>query len=144
MKFQDYLKKSKTIAIKEKKVLEKLEKFDDIEIRAAKSSIQVLIENFIGKCKKILKFYECPIVPKSSSDAIFILYEVGLFEEEEYRDFIRMIGFRNTMIHDYMDFNEDILMQIVKEKRYDKVYNFLVKDLKLSQTIQKRIENFEF
>ncbi len=143
MKFQDYLQKSKNIAIKEINVLNSLKKFDDIEIRAAKSSLQVLIENFIGKCKRILKYHDCPIVPKRSSDALFFLYEVGVFDEEEYGEFLKMIGFRNAMIHDYMDFNEEILIHIVKEKLYLKLYDFLVTDVKLSDTMQKRIRSFE-
>lgn len=143
MKFQDYLNKTKQIAKKEESVLNSLSKFDDIEIRAAKSSLQVLIENMIGKCKRILKYYECPIVPKRSSDALFFLYEVGFFDDETYGEFIKMIGFRNAMIHDYMDFNDDILIKIVKDKKYEKLYNFLVSNVDISDTVQKRIKSFE-
>ncbi len=39
--------------------------------------MQVLIENMIGKSKKILKEFDCPIIPQRGRDAIFILYEVG-------------------------------------------------------------------
>jgi len=143
MKFQDYLDKIKQIAKKEESVLNSLTKFNDIQIRAAKSSLQVLIENMIGKCKRILKYYECPIVPKRSSDALFFLYEVGFFDDETYGEFIKMIGFRNAMIHDYMDFNEEILIKIVKEKKYEKLYNFLLSDVCVGDTIKKRIKSFE-
>ncbi len=143
MKFQDYLSKTKQIAQEEKAVLDSLTKFDAIEIRAAKSSLQVLIENLIGKCKRVLKYYECPIVPKRSSDALFFLYEVGFFDDEEYSEFLKMIGFRNAMIHDYMDFNEDILIDIIKKRKYEKLYDFLLSDLHVNDTIQKRIKSYE-
>jgi uncharacterized protein YutE (UPF0331/DUF86 family) len=143
MKWQDYLNRTREIAKKEKSILQSLEIFDDIQKRAARSSLQILIENAIGKAKRILKQYNCPIVPKRSSDAISFLYEVGFFDEGEYRDYIKIIGFRNAMIHDYMDFDETILVDIVKEVKYDKVYKFLLDDVVLSETIQKRIKSFE-
>jgi len=68
MKFQEYLQKTKEIACVEKEVLDQLRKvgeqksLDLIQIRAAKSSLQVLIENAIGKAKRLLKFYQCPMV----------------------------------------------------------------------------------
>ncbi len=143
MKWQDYLNRTKEIAEKEKDILQSLDNFDDIQKRVARSSLQIMIENAIGKAKRILKYYDCPIVPKRASDAIVFLYEVGFFDEEEYRDFIKIIGFRNAMIHDYMDFDEEILVDIVKEEKYKKVYDFLLEDVNPSETIRKRIINFE-
>jgi len=144
MKFVDYLEKTKEIATKEVEVLKKLKNFDDIEIRAAKSSLQVLIENAIGKAKRILKHYNCPIVPKRAKDAIYFLYEVGYIDEEMMETLIGAIGFRNALIHDYMEFKEEILLDILKEKKYFKIYEFLIEDVKVSDVIRKRIENFEF
>jgi len=57
MTFQDYLAKSLSIAQEEKEVLDFLsdKEFDKINIRAAKSSLQVLVENCIGKAKKYFR-----------------------------------------------------------------------------------------
>ncbi len=120
-----------------------MKEFNDIEIRAARSSLQILIENFIGKAKRILKFYDCPIVPKRATDAIYFLYEVGYFSDEEYGKFIKIIGFRNAMIHDYMEFDDDILIDVVKNRKYMVVYDFLIDDVKMDDVIIKRIKNFE-
>ena len=143
MKWQEYLDKTKEIAQKEKTILQSLDIFDDIQKRAARSSLQIMIENAIGKAKKILKHYDCPIIPRRSSDAIIFLYEVGFFNEEEYKEFINIIGFRNAMIHDYMDFDEEILINIVKNEKYDVIYNFLTNDVNVNKTVKKRIKNFE-
>jgi len=75
MKFQDYLDKTVDIAEEEKEILDELsskESLNKIELRAAKSSLQTLIENSIGKAKKILKHYDCPIVPTRGRDAVFL------------------------------------------------------------------------
>ena len=56
MKFQDYLDKTIEIANEEKVILDELsskDRLSKIEFRAAKSSLQTLIENSIGKAKKI-------------------------------------------------------------------------------------------
>ena len=72
MTFQDDLAKSHSIAQEEKEVLDFLstQEFDKINIRAAKSSLQVLVKNCIGKAKKILQHYNCSVIPNESRDVI--------------------------------------------------------------------------
>ena len=145
MRLQEYLDKTREIAKEEKDILDTLaqkQNWNKIETRAAKSSLQTLIENAIGKAKKILKEYECPIVPTRSKDAVIFLYEVGYIDEKMYRELMSAIGFRNAMIHDYMEFDEKILQKVVKEQKYTTIYRFLIADIKVSQTIQTRIKNF--
>lgn len=147
MKFYDYLEVIEKKAKEEKEVLDFLSKkntLDNIEIRACKNSFQVLIEALIGKSKKILKHYNCPIIPQRSKDAIYILSEVGVLSEEEYKEFSSAVGFRNVMIHDYLEFDENILYDMLKAKKYENIYNFLVSEVKLSDTIISRIEKFTF
>ena len=147
MNFIDYLIKTKQIAKEEKEILDYLSKKDNlspIEIRASKSSLQVLIENMIGKSKKILKEFDCPIIPQRGRDAIFILYEVGAITHEQYREFMGAVGFRNSMIHDYMDFKVEILLNILREKRYINIYEFLIEEPKYKESVLKRIKNFSF
>jgi uncharacterized protein YutE (UPF0331/DUF86 family) len=145
--FTKYLTRTKQIAKEEKEILDYLSKkgnLSPIEIRATKSSLQVLIENMIGKSKKILKEFDCPIIPQRGRDAIFILYEVGAITHEQYREFMGAIGFRNSMIHDYMDFKVEILLSILREKRYINIYEFLIEEPEYKESVQKRIENFSF
>jgi uncharacterized protein YutE (UPF0331/DUF86 family) len=125
VRFHEYLDRSKKIALQEAAILEKLHKLDEIEIRAARSSLQTLIENAIGKAKRILKHYGCPVVPKRSRDALYFLYDVGYFDDETYAELHRAVGFRNAMIHDYMNFDEKILIEIVQKKKYQAVVDFL-------------------
>ena len=146
MKFQDYLQKTIDIAKIEKDILDRLStqnELNDIEIRAAKNSLQVLIENSIGKAKKILKHYYCPMTPKSGRDAFSFMYEIGLIDDERYQSLLSAVGFRNALIHDYMNFNDDILLQLLREKGYQAIYDFLVSEVNYPDALIKRIENFE-
>ena len=147
MNFTNYLQQSQKIANEERVILDQLSQkvsLNPIEIRAAKSALQVLIENMIGKCKKILKHFNCPIIPQRGRDALFILYEVGAIEEHTYASLSSAIGFRNSMIHDYMQFKEDILIHIVQTQKYSDIYAFVVEEPIYSDVILKRIENFTF
>lgn len=146
MTFQDYLAKTALIAETEKGILDRLsskENLSDIEIRAAKNSLQVLIENSIGKAKKILKHYCCPMTPKSGRDAFTFMYEIGLIEDELYSSLLAAVGFRNALIHDYMNFDDTVLFKLLKEKRYEGLYTFLISDVAYHDGLIKRIENFE-
>ncbi len=145
MKFQDYLNRTIEIANEEKDILDTLSSkgtLDKIEFRAAKSSLQTLIENSIGKAKKILKHYDCPVVPIRGRDAIFFMYDMGLIDEERLQSLNSAIGFRNSMIHDYMKFDKNILIDIVQQQKYMEIYNFLIEPPKYSETLKKRISTF--
>ena len=147
MNFEEYLQKSRDIADEEKEILDELslkksENLNKIEIRAAKSSLQTLIENAIGKAKKILKHFNCPIVPSRSKDAVYFLYECGAISEEMYSALVSAIGFRNCLVYDYIKFDIDVMFKILREKRYLDVYKFIVSDVKYSKTIINRIESY--
>jgi uncharacterized protein YutE (UPF0331/DUF86 family) len=64
--------------------------------------------------------------------------------EEEYKEFSSAVGFRNVMIYDYLEFDENILYDMLKTKKYENIYNFLVSEVKLSDIIISRIEKFTF
>lgn len=145
MTFQEYLIKTTEVAQEELEILNEMsekESWSKVELRAVKNSMQVIVENAIGKAKRILKHFNCPVVPQKGSDAFEFMYEMGLIEDETYATMKSAIGLRNAMIHDYMNFNDAILKRIVTEKKYDEVISFLESDISYSTTQLKRIENF--
>ena len=146
MTFQDYLTKTRLVATEEKEVLDILRStpLDKITIRAAKNALQVMIENSIGKAKKILQFYHCAIIPNESRDALHILADCEAIDGEMANALHNAIGFRNAMIHDYMSFNNEILVEILISQKYKMIYQFLMDECNYSELIQKRIENYVF
>ena len=147
MSFLSYLDSTKERALEELEVLDYLyqkDSLDKIELRALKNSLQVIIENLIGKSKRILKQYNSPIIPQRSKDSIDILYDVGYIDDEIYREFCSAIGFRNVLIHDYMNFDNEILYHILKSQKYKVIIDFLLEDVELSGVVVRRIENFGY
>jgi len=145
MTFQEYLNNTKVVAAEEKEILDEMSDksfWNKIEIRAVKNSIQVIVENSIGKAKRILKNHNCPIIPQRGSDAFEFMYEIGLINDEIYSTMKSAVGLRNAMIHDYMNFNDEILFKVVKSKKYLLVISFLQEDTNYSSVQLSRIENF--
>ena len=122
--------------------MSKKEEWSKIEIRAVKNSMQVIIENSIGKAKRILKDFNCPIIPQKGSDAFEFMYDIGLIEDELYSTLKSAIGLRNAMIHDYMNFNDKILQDVVQKRSYSNIIEFLEVDINYSSVQLQRIENF--
>ena len=145
MTFQEYLDKTKLTALEELEILDEMSKKEEwskIEIRAVKNSMQVIIENSIGKAKRILKNFNCPIIPQKGSDAFEFMYDIGLIEDELFSTLKSAIGLRNAMVHDYMNFNDEILQDVVQKKSYSNIIEFLEVDINYSSVQLKRIENF--
>jgi len=115
---------------------------DKIQLRAARASLQILIENAIGKARRILKHFNCPVVPTRSRDPFVIMHEIGLISDESYQTLMQAVGFRNSMIHDYMNFDEKVLLDIVRGKRYLDLHAFLVERPEYSDLMRRRIENY--
>ncbi|PHQ90970.1 MAG: hypothetical protein COB42_04195 [Sulfurimonas sp.] len=145
MTFQEYLDKTKLTALEELEILDEMSKKEEwskIEIRAVKNSMQVIIENSIGKAKRILKNFNCPIIPQKGSDAFEFMYDIGLIEDELFSTLKSAIGLRNAMVHDYMNFNDKILQDVVQKRSYSNIIEFLEVDINYSSVQLKRIENF--
>ncbi len=145
MTFQQYLDKTASIAEEEAEILDEMSlktQWNKIEIRAVKNSMQVITENAIGKAKRILKNFNCPVVPQRGSDAFEFMYDMGLIDDEMFSTMKSAIGLRNAMIHDYMNFNDAILKSVVRAKKYEEVIIFLKSDVVYSSVQLKRVENF--
>ena len=151
MRFQEYLQRTIDVSTVEKNVLDQLcellaqgKELDLIQIRAAKSALQVLIENSIGKGKQILKHFQCPMVFHKGKEVFWVLTETGVIDEELQGILTQAIGFRNSMIHDYMNFDEKILVDILVNEQHIKIYNFLIAPVELDETQKSRISTFTY
>ncbi len=149
MSFAAYLASTRQTAETEKEVLDLLHEkaaqsgaLDKIEIRAARASMQIIIENAIGKARRILKHYNCPLVPSRARDALVIMYDTGLLSDEMYQSLMAAVGFRNAMIHDYMNFDENVLLGILRNKKYQDIHDFLIEEPNYSAVQLKRVESY--
>ncbi|MGZ8546464.1 MAG: type VII toxin-antitoxin system HepT family RNase toxin [Sulfuricurvum sp.] len=148
MTFHDYLAKTRVIATQEKEILDELYQqitlngsLDGIQSRAAERSLQIMIENLIGRCKKILQHYDSPIIPLSGYDSAEILKNVGFFEDEEFSAMRRLFGFRNAIVHDYMDLDRLIVKAIVEMKTLTKLFKIPPRLVTVFGVARKELKN---
>ena len=87
-------------------------------------ALQILIENSIGKAKHLLKATGEP-VPVSAYDAFARLIRIGTINPEEVQRWNSAIGIRNRIVHDYMNLNMELILNLVKTERYQFIVEFL-------------------
>jgi len=148
-KLDECLKATKKRAEEEKQVLDTLSSqliskgsLDTIEIRAAKNAMQVLVENCIGKGKQILRHFECPVVPTRSRDVFYFMHEMSLIHKDQFRILVGAVGFRNMLIHDYLEFDDKVLREVLSKKSYLDLVEFLISPVKYSQVQLQRIKTY--
>ena len=95
-----------------------------IEEQAMLHALQVIIENAIGKTRHLLKARN-EKVPISAYDLFEQLKNLGLMNTEALQEWKRIIGLRNTIVHEYMKVNITLVKTIVKKEQYRFVLDFL-------------------
>lgn len=95
-------------------------------------SIQVLVENAIGKAKQIIKA-SGKAVPVSAYDSFMLLSDLRIISETELPLWNAAIGLRNRIVHDYMNIDLALVMNLVKAEQYRFVTDFLLQPIKLSE-----------
>jgi uncharacterized protein YutE (UPF0331/DUF86 family) len=89
-------------------------------------ALQVLTENAIGKAKQLLKASEEP-VPVSAYDAFASLARLGNIDQADLEQWNSAIGLRNRIVHDYMNVDMNLVLQLVSQKQYQFVTDFLLR-----------------
>lgn len=86
---------------------------------------QVLIENAIGKAKQLLKAENEP-VPVSAYDAFVSLVRIKKVSSEDLTAWNATIGLRNRIVHEYMNIDINIVLELVRDQRHQFVIDFLL------------------
>ena len=97
-----------------------------IEEQAMLHTLQVLIENAIGKAKHILKAKD-EKVPITAYELFEQMKRLGLIDTESQQEWKKIIGLRNTIVHEYMKVNIAMIKTIVKNEQYHFIVEFLNK-----------------
>ncbi len=92
-----------------------------------------MIENSIGKAKHLLKATGEP-VPVSDYDAFASLIRIGTINPEEVQRWNSAIGIRNRIVHDYMNLNMELILNLVKTERYQFIVEFLKAPMEMKAT----------
>lgn len=101
------------------------ERLSRLEMNGVLHALQVLSENAIGKAKHILNI-QGEAVPVSAYDSFSALAACGMIRLERLDEWQAVIGLRNRIVHDYMNIDLNLIQQLVMERRYQFVTEFLM------------------
>lgn len=101
------------------------------DLLAIQRALQILIETLIGLSRYVADL-KCGVTVHRSREALDELKSFGLLSSTHHQEVMKMIGFRNILVHDYLNIDEDIVRSIVEKKQYqvvEKVAKLLEKSL---------------
>jgi uncharacterized protein YutE (UPF0331/DUF86 family) len=96
-------------------------------------ALEILIENSIGKARHLLKATGEP-VPVSAYDAFASLIRIGKSSTEEVQRWYSAIGIRNRIVHDYMNLNMELILNLVTTEGYQFIVEFLKAPIEIKAT----------
>ncbi len=89
----------------------------EIDTLAVERGLQILIESVIGLSRYVLN--TCFNINVSRSrEAIHELKRLGEFTSGEWDRLNKIIGYRNVLVHDYLNVDENITMAIITKQDY--------------------------
>jgi len=91
-------------------------------------ALQVLVENTIGKSKQLLKAAGEP-VPVSAYESFESLVRLGIVNTLDLDQWNSIIGLRNRIVHNYMNIDMRLDLQLVNNKQYLFLTDFLCKPI---------------
>ena len=89
----------------------------DRDYLAIQRALQILIESMIGMARYIVhqKYH---IAVHKSREALDELRSREELTEEVHGKLMKIIGFRNVLVHDYLEINNDVVIKIIDSGAY--------------------------
>ena len=84
---------------------------------AIQRALQIYIESFIGMARYFAQ-QKYDLSVSQSREAIDELKSRGDLSPQQHEELLKMIGFRNVLVHDYLEINDSIVQAVVTKKDY--------------------------
>jgi uncharacterized protein YutE (UPF0331/DUF86 family) len=84
---------------------------------AIQRALQVYIESFIGMARYFVQQkYNLPV--SQSREALDELKSRGDLTVQQHEELLKIVGFRNVLVHDYLEINDGIVQAVVTKRTY--------------------------
>jgi uncharacterized protein YutE (UPF0331/DUF86 family) len=95
---------------------------NQFESLAAERLLQVLIEACIGIAKHWVKHQKLGVA-QDANRAFLLLEQNGEYTEGSL-NWRKIIGMRNALVHDYLNLDSDIILDVIQQGRYQQLADF--------------------
>lgn len=95
-----------------------------LEQSAAERLLQVLVEAAIGVAKHWVKA-QSNSIPSDAYSSFEKLSQLGTLNSDELQQWRKIIGLRNALVHDYLNFSVEVLQRVLIQRQYGQVFKFI-------------------
>jgi len=95
------------------------------DLLAIQRALQVYIEAFIGMARYVVQ-QKYQLTVSQSREALDELKSHGDLPIDQHAEFMKILGLRNMLVHDYLDLNDDIVQAIVTKRQYAVLEDWMV------------------
>jgi uncharacterized protein YutE (UPF0331/DUF86 family) len=93
---------------------------------AIQRALQVYIESFIGMARYFVQ-QKYNLSVSQSRETLDELKSRGDLSFQEHDELLKIVGFRNVLVHDYLEINDGIVQSVVTKKHYAILENLILK-----------------
>jgi uncharacterized protein YutE (UPF0331/DUF86 family) len=92
---------------------------------AIQRALQVYIESFIGMARYFVQ-QKYNLSVSQSREALDELKSRGDLNFQQHDELLKIVGFRNVLVHDYLDINDGIAQAVITQRRYAILENLIL------------------
>jgi len=96
---------------------EDVNQWTERDFLAIQRALQIYIESFIGMARYFVQ-QKYQLSLSQSREAIDELKNRGDLTLQQHEELLKIIGFRNVLVHDYLDINDGVVQAVVTQKHY--------------------------
>ncbi|MEN9597327.1 MAG: hypothetical protein RL236_1761 [Pseudomonadota bacterium] len=114
---------------------EDVNQWTERDFLAIQRALQIYIESFIGMARYFVgQKYNLSV--SQSREAVDELKSYGDLSFQQHDELLKIIAFRNVLVHDYLDLNDGIVQAVIKKRHYAIMENLFIewhKELELME-----------
>jgi uncharacterized protein YutE (UPF0331/DUF86 family) len=96
---------------------EDVTKWTERDFLAIQRALQIYIESFIALARyTVQQKYQLSV--SQSREAVDELKSRGDLSFEQHDKLLKIIGFRNVLVHDYLELNDGIVQAVIEKRHY--------------------------
>ncbi|NOS88168.1 MAG: DUF86 domain-containing protein [Methylococcaceae bacterium] len=116
--------------------LENPELWTERDFLALQRALQIYIESFIGMARYFVQ-QKYQLSLSQSREALDELKSRGDLSLSQHQELLKIVAFRNVLVHDYLDVNDGIVQTVVAKRQYAIIETLLAEWRQALETVKE-------